>query len=193
VDAIDRRFFDWPEVTDYRWPCSPRSFVDRNFLGSRAAARFRYLRPNTRAGIDLSQSNLFSRQPRFGGDRTSRQAESGGPTIYGSDIWRDHAFRHPLDRADRSYVPLLPIYQNVTLNRHRLAAAPSLPISRRRSQVRNGCPPSATPVTYNTLDHNKKPSPPADQIALTQNLAGSAVIKFLRTTEDLRSYTPDQR
>ena len=167
---------------------------DRNFLGTgNARQRRRHLRPIRARRRSVGLGAVFSRHPRLrrasscsAGRPIASPYQSYGSNTYGATIAARHA-----DHRDRLGVQWrYSLYdQNVTLDpaslgRDAVAADPA----GRGSPDRNWSPPSASTVTYNTLDNNKSPTNGINS-QLSQDLAGlGGDVKFLRTTEDVRYY-----
>jgi outer membrane protein insertion porin family len=141
---------------------------------------------------------LSASEPYFLGSRVSagielygRQNQASPYQSYGSDIYgATMQFGTPL--TEQIGVPYrYSLYnQNVTLDPTSLAAAPSLPIQQAALAGPQWVSSVGDTVTYSTLDNNKNPTS-GIKSQLTQDLAGlGGDVKFLRTTEDLRSYHP---
>ncbi len=166
---------------------------DRNFLGSGKAVSASVTYGQYARGIDLSASD-----PYFLGTRVSagielygRQNASSPYQSYGSDIYgATMQFGTPLTEQIGVQYRYSLYNQNVTLDPTSLAAAPSLPIQQAALAGPQWVSSVGDTVTYNTLDNTKNPTS-GIKSQLTQDLAGlGGDVKFLRTTEDLRSYHP---
>ncbi len=166
---------------------------DRNFLGSGKAVSASVTYGQYARGIDLSASD-----PYFLGTRVSagielygRQNASSPYQSYGSDIYgATMQFGTPLTEQIGVQYRYSLYNQNVTLDPTSLAAAPSLPIQQAALTGPQWVSSVGDTVTYNTLDNTKNPTS-GIKSQLTQDLAGlGGDVKFLRTTEDLRSYHP---
>jgi outer membrane protein insertion porin family len=166
---------------------------DRNFLGSGKAVSASVTYGQYARGIDLSASD-----PYFLGTRVSagielygRQNASSRYQSYGSDIYgATMQFGTPLTEQIGVQYRYSLYNQNVTLDPTSLAAAPSLPIQQAALAGPQWVSSVGDTVTYNTLDNTKNPTS-GIKSQLTQDLAGlGGDVKFLRTTEDLRSYHP---
>jgi outer membrane protein insertion porin family len=167
--------------------------VDRNFLGSGKAVSASVTYGQYARGIDLSAS-----EPYFLGSRVSagielygRQNQASPYQSYGSDIYgATMQFGTPLTEQIGVQYRYSLYNQNVTLDPTSLAAAPSLPIQQAAFAGSQWVSSVGDTVTYSTLDNNKEPTS-GIKSQLTQDLAGiGGDVKFLRTTEDLRSYHP---
>jgi outer membrane protein insertion porin family len=166
---------------------------DRNFLGSGKAVSASVTYGQYARGIDLSAS-----EPYFLGSRVSagielygRQNQASPYQSYGSDIY---GATMQVGTALTEQIGVQYRYslynQNVTLDPTSLAAAPSLPIQQAALAGPQWVSSVGDTVTYSTLDNNKNPTS-GIKSQLTQDLAGlGGDVKFLRTTEDLRSYHP---
>src|SRR6266404_3353186 len=166
---------------------------DRNFLGSGKAVSASVTYGQYARGIDLSAS-----EPYFLGSRVSagielygRQNQASPYQSYGSDIYgATTQFGTPLTEQIGVQYRYSLYNQNVTLDPTSLAAAPSLPIQQAALAGPQWVSSVGDTVTYSTLDNNKNPTS-GIKSQLTQDLAGlGGDVKFLRTTEDLRSYHP---
>jgi outer membrane protein insertion porin family len=166
---------------------------DRNFLGSGKAVSASVTYGQYARGIDLSAS-----EPYFLGSRVSagielygRQNQASPYQSYGSDIYgATMQFGTPLTEQIGVQYRYSLYNQNVTLDPTSLAAAPSLPIQQATFAGSQWVSSGGDTVTYSTLDNNKNPTS-GIKSQLTQDLAGlGGDVKFLRTTEDLRSYHP---
>jgi len=166
---------------------------DRNFLGSGKAVSASVTYGQYARGIDLSAS-----EPYFLGSRVSagielygRQNQASPYQSYGSDIYgATMQFGTPLTEQIGIQYRYSLYNQNVTLDPTSLAAAPSLPIQQAALAGPQWVSSVGDTVTYSTLDNNKNPTS-GIKSQLTQDLAGlGGDVKFLRTTEDLRSYHP---
>jgi outer membrane protein insertion porin family len=166
---------------------------DRNFLGSGKAVSASVTYGQYARGIDLSAS-----EPYFLGSRVSagielygRQNQASPYQSYGSDIYgATMQFGTPLSEQIGVQYRYSLYNQNVTLDPTSLAAAPSLPIQQAALTGAQWVSSVGDTVTYSTLDNNKNPTS-GIKSQLTQDLAGlGGDVKFLRTTEDLRSYHP---
>jgi outer membrane protein insertion porin family len=166
---------------------------DRNFLGSGKAVSASVTYGQYARGIDLSAS-----EPYFLGSRVSagielygRQNQASPYQSYGSDIYgATMQFGTPLTEQIGVQYRYSLYNQNVTLDPTSLAAAPSLPIQQAAFAGSQWVSSVGDTVTYSTLDNNKNPTS-GIKSQLTQDLAGlGGDVKFLRTTEDLRSYHP---
>jgi outer membrane protein insertion porin family len=166
---------------------------DRNFLGSGKAVGASVTYGQYARGIDLSAS-----EPYFLGSRVSagielygRQNQASPYQSYGSDIYgATMQFGTPLTEQIGVQYRYSLYNQNVTLDPTSLAAAPSLPIQQAAFAGSQWVSSVGDTVTYSTLDNNKEPTS-GIKSQLTQDLAGiGGDVKFLRTTEDLRSYHP---
>jgi outer membrane protein insertion porin family len=166
---------------------------DRNFLGSGKAVSASVTYGQYARGIDLSAS-----EPYFLGSRVSagielygRQNQASPYQSYGSDIYgATMQFGTPLTEQIGIQYRYSLYNQNVTLDPTSLAAAPSLPIQQAELAGPQWVSSVGDTVTYSTLDNNKNPTS-GIKSQLTQDLAGlGGDVKFLRTTEDLRSYHP---
>jgi outer membrane protein insertion porin family len=167
--------------------------VDRNFLGSGKAVSASVTYGQYARGIDLSAS-----EPYFLGSRVSagielygRQNQASPYQSYGSDIYgATMQFGTPLTEQIGVQYRYSLYNQNVTLDPTSLAAAPSLPIQQAALAGPQWVSSVGDTVTYSTLDNNKNPTS-GIKSQLTQDLAGlGGDVRFLRTTEDLRSYHP---
>ncbi len=166
---------------------------DRNFLGSGKAVSASVTYGQYARGIDLSAS-----EPYFLGSRVSagielygRQNQASPYQSYGSDIYgATMQFGTPLTEQIGVQYRYSLYNQNVTLDPTSLAAAPSLPIQQAALAGPRLVSSVGDAVTYNTLDNTKNPTSGINS-QLKQDLAGlGGDVKFLRTTEDLRSYHP---
>jgi len=166
---------------------------DRDFLGSGKAVSASVTYGQYARGIDLSAS-----EPYFLGSRVSagielygRQNQASPYQSYGSDIYgATTQFGTPLTEQIGVQYRYSLYNQNVTLDPTSLAAAPSLPIQQAALAGPQWVSSVGDTVTYSTLDNNKNPTS-GIKSQLTQDLAGlGGDVKFLRTTEDLRSYHP---
>ena len=166
---------------------------DRNFLGSGKAVGASVTYGRYARGIDLSAS-----EPYFLGSRVSagielygRQNQASPYQSYGSDIYgATMQVGTPLTEQIGVQYRYSLYNQNVTLDPTSLAAAPSLPIQQAAFAGSQWVSSVGDTVTYSTLDNNKNPTS-GIKSQLTQDLAGlGGDVKFLRTTEDLRSYHP---
>ena len=166
---------------------------DRNFLGSGKAVSASVTYGQYARGIDLSAS-----EPYFLGSRVSvgielygRQNQASPYQSYGSDIYgATMQFGMPLTEQIGVQYRYSLYNQNVTLDPTSLAAAPSLPIQQAALAGPQLVSSVGDAVTYNTLDNTKNPTSGINS-QLKQDLAGlGGDVKFLRTTEDLRSYHP---
>jgi outer membrane protein insertion porin family len=166
---------------------------DRNFLGSGNAVGASVTYGQYARGIDLSAS-----EPYFLGSRVSagielygRQNQASPYQSYGSDIYgATMQVGTPLTEQIGVQYRYSLYNQNVTLDPTSLAAAPSLPIQQAAFAGSQWVSSVGDTVTYSTLDNNKNPTS-GIKSQLTQDLAGlGGDVKFLRTTEDLRSYHP---
>jgi outer membrane protein insertion porin family len=166
---------------------------DRNFLGSGKAVGASVTYGQYARGIDLSAS-----EPYFLGSRVSagielygRQNQASPYQSYGSDIYgATMQVGTPLTEQIGVQYRYSLYNQNVTLDPTSLAAAPSLPIQQAAFAGSQWVSSVGDTVTYSTLDNNKNPTS-GIKSQLTQDLAGlGGDVKFLRTTEDLRSYHP---
>ena len=166
---------------------------DRNFLGSGKAVSASVTYGQYARGIDLSAS-----EPYFLGSRVSagielygRQNQASPYQSYGSDIYgATMQFGTPLTEQIGVQYRYSLYNQNVTLDPTSLAAAPSLPIQQAALAGPQLVSSIGDAVTYNTLDNTKNPTSGINS-QLKQDLAGlGGDVKFLRTTEDLRSYHP---
>jgi outer membrane protein insertion porin family len=166
---------------------------DRNFLGSGKAVGASVTYGQYARGIDLSAS-----EPYFLGSRVSagielygRQNQASPYQSYGSDIYgATMQVGTPLTEQIGVQYRYSLYNQNVTLDPTSLAAAPSLPIQQAAFAGSQWLSSVGDTVTYSTLDNNKNPTS-GIKSQLTQDLAGlGGDVKFLRTTEDLRSYHP---
>ena len=166
---------------------------DRNFLGSGKAVSASVTYGQYARGVDLSAS-----EPYFLGSRVSagielygRQNQASPYQSYGSDIYgATMQFGTPLTEQIGIQYRYSLYNQNVTLDPTSLAAAPSLPIQQAALAGPQWVSSVGDTVTYSTLDNNKNPTS-GIKSQLTQDLAGlGGDVKFLRTTEDLRSYHP---
>ena len=166
---------------------------DRNFLGSGKAVSASVTYGQYARGIDLSAS-----EPYFLGSRVSagielygRQNQASPYQSYGSDIYgATMQFGTPLTEQIGIQYRYSLYNQNVTLDPTSLAAAPSLPIQQAALAGPQWVSSVGDTVTYSTLDNNKNPTS-GIKSQLTQDLAGlGGDVKFLRTTDDLRSYHP---
>jgi len=166
---------------------------DRNFLGSGKAVSASVTYGQYARGIDLSAS-----EPYFLGSRVSvgielygRQNQASPYQSYGSDIYgATMQFGMPLTEQIGVQYRYSLYNQNVTLDPTSLAAAPSLPIQQAALAGPQLVSSVGDAVTYNTLDNTKNPTSGINS-QVKQDLAGlGGDVKFLRTTEDLRSYHP---
>jgi outer membrane protein insertion porin family len=166
---------------------------DRNFLGSGKTVSASVTYGQYARGIDLSAS-----EPYFLGSRVSagielygRQNQASPYQSYGSDIYgATMQFGTPLTEQIGVQYRYSLYNQNVTLDPTSLAAAPSLPIQQAALAGSQWVSSVGDTVTYSTLDNNKNPTS-GIKSQLTQDLAGlGGDVKFLRTTEDMRSYHP---
>jgi outer membrane protein insertion porin family len=166
---------------------------DRNFLGSGKAVSASVTYGQYARGIDLSASD-----PYFLGTRVSagielygRQSQASPYQSYGSDIYGATMQFGTLLTEQIGVQYRYSLYnQNVTLDPTSLAAAPSLPILQVALAGPQWVSSVGDTVTYNTLDNTKNPTSGINS-QLKQDLAGlDGDVKFLRTTEDLRSYHP---
>ncbi len=166
---------------------------DRNFLGSGKAVSASMTYGQYARGIDLSAS-----EPYFLGSRVSagielygRQNQPSPYQSYRSDIYgATMQVGTPLTEQIGVQYRYSLYNQNVTLDPTSLAAAPSLPIQQAALAGPQWVSSVGDTVTYSTLDNNKNPTA-GIKSQLTQDLAGlGGDAKFLRTTEDLRSYHP---
>ena len=166
---------------------------DSNFLGTGRALKSSFTYGQYARGADLSAS-----EPYFLGTRVSagielygRQNDASTYQSYGSDIYgATLQFGTPLTEQIGVQYRYSIYNQNVTLDPASLAAAPSLPIQQAALAGSQWVSSVGDTVTYSTLDNNKNPTS-GIKSQLTQDLAGlGGDVKFLRTTEDLRSYHP---
>src|SRR6266478_3245111 len=166
---------------------------DRNFLGGGKAVNASLTYGQYARGFDLSAS-----EPYFLGTRVSagielygRQNFASPYQTYGSDIYgATMQFGTTMTEQIGVQYRYSLYNQNVTLDPTSLAAAPSLPIQQAALAGPQWVSAVGSTVTYNTLDNAKSPTSGINS-QLRQDLAGlGGDVKFLRTTEDVRSYHP---
>jgi outer membrane protein insertion porin family len=166
---------------------------DRNFLGTGKALSASASYGQYGRGFDLAAS-----EPYFLGTRVSagidlyyKQTDASPYQSYGSNIY-GATMRVGTPLTEQLGVQYrYSIYnQNVTLDPTSLAAAPSLPIQQAALAGPAWVSAVGSTVTYSTLDDNKNPTS-GIKSQLSQDLAGlGGDVKFLRTTEDVRTYHP---
>ncbi|THD76134.1 MAG: outer membrane protein assembly factor BamA, partial [Bradyrhizobium sp.] len=166
---------------------------DSNFLGTGVALKSSVTYGQYARGIDLSAS-----EPYFLGTRVSagielygRQSDASPYQSYGTQTYgATMQFGTPLTEQIGVQYRYSIYNQDVTLDPTSLAAAPSLAIQQAALAGPQWVSAVGDTVTYSTLDDNKNPSS-GIKSQLTQDLAGlGGDVKFLRTTEDARYYTP---
>jgi outer membrane protein insertion porin family len=166
---------------------------DRNFLGSGKAVSASASYGQYAQGFDLAAS-----EPYFLGTRVSagidlyyKQADASPYQSYGSDVYGATVkFGTPLTEQLGVQYRYSIYNQNVTLDPASLAAAPSLPIQQAALAGPAWVSAVGSTVTYSTLDNSKNPTSGINS-QLSQDLAGlGGDVKFLRTTEDIRTYHP---
>ena len=166
---------------------------DSNFLGTGVALKSSVTYGQYARGIDLAAS-----EPYFLGTRVSagielygRQSDASPYQSYGTQTYgATMQFGTPLTEQIGVQYRYSIYNQDVTLDPTSLAGAPSLAIQQAALAGPQWVSAVGDTVTYNTLDDNKNPSS-GIKSQLTQDLAGlGGNVKFLRTTEDARYYTP---
>jgi len=166
---------------------------DRNFLGSGKAVSGSVTYGQYARGIDLAAS-----EPYFLGTRVSagielygRQNQASPYQSYGSDIYgATLQLGTPITEQIGVQYRYSIYNQNVTFDPTSQAAAPSLPVREAAAAGPQWVSSVGNTVTYNTLDNTRSPTS-GIKSQLSQDLAGlGGDVKFLRTTEDLRSYPP---
>ena len=184
-------FNDCRRLLDDRWPARRGQGGRPQFLGSGKTVNASVTYGQYARGIDLSAS-----EPYFLGTRVSagielygRQNQASPYQSYGSDIYgATMQFGTPLTEQLGVQWRYSLYNQNVTLERRRWSAAPSLPIQQAALAGPHWVSSVGSTVTYNTLDNTKSPTSGINS-QLRQDLAGlGGDVKFLRTTEDVRYY-----
>ncbi len=166
---------------------------ENNFLGTGVALNSSVTYGQYARGIDLSASEPYFLGTRisagielYGRQNDASPYQSYGTQTYGSTM----QFGTPLTEQIGVQYRYSIYNQDVTIDPTSLAAAPSLPVQQAALNGPQWVSAVGDTVTYNTLDDNKNPSS-GIKSQLTQDLAGlGGDVKFLRTTEDARYYTP---